>query len=50
MEIPPRSTQPKQNEWSIEMEKANGTKMRISGSGLQIPDVVLICQSFVEKK
>lgn len=50
MEIPPPSPQPKQNEWSIEMEKADGTKMKISGSGLQMPDIALICQSFVEEK
>lgn len=49
MEIPPPS-QAKQNEWSIEMEKADGTKMKISGSGSQMPDVALICQSFVEGK
>ncbi|WP_372364582.1 hypothetical protein [Candidatus Uabimicrobium sp. HlEnr_7] len=49
MEIPPPS-QPKQNEWSIEMEKVDGTKMKISGSGLQMPDVALICKSFVECK
>ncbi len=50
MEIPPPSPQPKQNEWSIEMEKADGTKMKISGSGSQMPDIALICQSFVEHK
>ncbi len=50
MEISPPSRQPKQNEWSIEMEKADGTKMKISGSGWQMPDVALICQSFVEEK
>lgn len=50
MEIAPPSRQPKQNEWSIEMEKADGTKMKISGSGWQMPDVALICQSFVEEK
>jgi hypothetical protein len=50
MEIPPPAPQPKQNEWSIEMEKADGTKMKISGSGLQMPDIALICQSFVEQK
>ncbi len=49
MEIPP-PVQPKQNEWSIEMEKADGTKIKISGSGLQMPDIALICQSFVERK
>ena len=50
MEIPPPPVQPKQNEWSIEMEKADGTKMKISGSGLQMPDIALICQSFVERQ
>ena len=42
--------QVKQDEWSIEMENADGTKMKISGSGSQMPDVALICQSFVWKK
>lgn len=50
MEIPPPSAQRKENAWSIEMEKADGTKMKISGSGLQMPDIALICQSFVERK
>ena len=48
MEIP--RPELKQNEWLIEMEKADGTKMKISGSGTQIPDLALICQSFVERK
>lgn len=48
MEIPkPQSTQ---GEWLIEVENSDGAKMKISGSGLQIPDIALICQSFVGKK
>ncbi len=48
MEIPAR--QSKQGAWSIEMENADGSKMKISGSGWQIPDVGSICQNFVESK
>jgi len=48
MEIP--VPQSKQNEWSIEMENGDGSKMKISGSGSQIPDVALICQNFVGRK
>lgn len=50
MEIPPLLPQSKQDEWSIEMENANGAKMKISGRGSQMPNIAMICQSFVEQK
>jgi len=48
IEIP--APQSKQNEWTIEMENVDGSKMKISGSGLQMLDVALICQNFVVRK
>jgi len=42
--------QPGRNEWAIEMENADGDKMKISGSGLEIPDFALICQNFLGGK
>lgn len=42
--------QSKQNEWSIEIENVDGSKMKIRGSGSQMLDVSLICQNFVEWK
>jgi len=37
----------RESEWSIEMENANGKKMKISGNGLEMPDFTLICESFL---
>ena len=42
--------QPGQNEWSIEMENMDGTKMKISGACSEMPDIALICQNFLGSK
>lgn len=42
--------QPRQNEWSIEMENSDGAKMKISGTGSEIPDIASICQNFLGGK
>lgn len=42
--------QPGQNEWLIEMENADGTKMKISGNGAEKPDFALICQNFLGRE
>ena len=39
--------QPRGAEWAIEMENADGAKMKISGNGLEMPDFALICQNFL---
>ena len=38
------------NEWAIEMENADGGKMKISGSGVEMPDFALICRNFLGGK
>jgi hypothetical protein len=38
---------PRQTEWSIEMENTDGTKMKISGTCSEMPDIALICQNFL---
>ncbi|MBU0545676.1 hypothetical protein KKA13_00265 [Patescibacteria group bacterium] len=42
--------QPRQSEWSIEMENVDGAKMKISGTGSEMPDIALICQNFLGGK
>lgn len=39
--------QPGQSEWLIEMENVDGAKMKISGTGSEMPDITLICQNFL---
>lgn len=48
LDIP--GAQPRQNEWAIEMENADGAKMKISGTGSEIPDIASICQNFLGGK
>jgi len=42
--------QPRQNEWSIEMENVDGAKMKISGTCSEMPDIALICYNFLGGK
>ncbi len=44
---PPKLTQLDQNEWSIEMENADGAKMKIGVKSSQMLDIGMICQSFL---
>ncbi len=44
LEIPGQQTVDK--EWSIEIENVDGSKMKISGKSIEIPDLISICQNF----
>lgn len=48
LDIP--AAQPGHNEWAIEMENADGAKMKISGTCSEMPDIALICQNFLGRK
>jgi len=37
-----------QNEWSVEIEKADGAKIKISSKSSKMPDFALLCQSFLK--
>ena len=44
---PPKPIEPDQNEWSIEMENADGAKMKIGVKSTQMLDIAVICQNFL---
>lgn len=47
---PPKLPEPDQNEWSIEMENADGAKMRIGVKSSQMLDIGIIFQSFLRSQ